>query len=67
MEKFGMVDDVAFYNQQAENCAKLAAEAVLENERQKFLAAQTAWRSLATSKALWRSAAVKREGECRHD
>lgn len=60
-----MVDQVAFYNQQAENCGKSAAGATLENERQKFLQAQAAWRSLAASMARIRAEAARRDAERR--
>lgn len=58
-----MVDQVAFYNQQAENCGKRADEATLENEREKFRAAQAAWRSLADKMAGIRLEAAKRDAE----
>jgi hypothetical protein len=61
-----MVNPASFYKQQAENCAKAAAAATLANERDKFLQAQAAWRSLADAMAFTQAAAAKREAE-RHD
>jgi hypothetical protein len=58
-----MVDQVAFYTQQAESCGKSAADATLENERQKFLQAQAAWGSLASAMARIRAEAAKRDAE----
>lgn len=60
-----MVDQVAFYLLQAEKCGKSAAEAVLENERQKFLKAQAAWQSLADAATHTQAEAAKREAERR--
>jgi hypothetical protein len=62
-----MVNQASFYKQQAENCAKAAAAATLENERDKFLQAQAAWRSLADATAFTQAAAAKREAERRND
>lgn len=59
----GMVDQLEFYARQAENCGRSAAEATLENERQKFLQAQAAWRALADKTALVQAQAAKREAE----
>jgi hypothetical protein len=36
-----------FYREQAEHCAAAAAQATLQNEKDKFLAAEKAWRNLA--------------------
>jgi len=60
-----MADQATFYRQQAEKCAEAAAAATLENERDKFLHAQAAWRSLADGTAFTQAAAAKREAERR--
>jgi hypothetical protein len=60
-----MVDQSTFYEEQAEICARAAAEATLPNERDKFLQAQAAWKSLAEGRAFTQAAAAKREAERR--
>lgn len=59
----GTVDQLEFYARQAENCRRSATEATLENERRKFLQAQTAWQALADKTALIKAQAAKREAE----
>jgi hypothetical protein len=56
-----MANLAAFYVQQAQNCEKAAAQATLDNERDKFLQAQAAWQSLADASARVQAEAAKRE------
>lgn len=60
-----MADQVAFYRRQAEMCGTSAASSILENERQKFLNAQSAWQTLADAMARTQAAAAKRDAERR--
>jgi hypothetical protein len=60
-----MVAPGTFYAQQAENCARAAAEATLANTRDKFLQAQAAWQALADKTAVVQAEAEKREAERR--
>lgn len=56
-----MTVPTSFYFEQADNCAKAAAEAALPNQRAIFLRAQLAWTSLADRKAATAAARVLRE------
>ncbi|MCW1430730.1 hypothetical protein [Novosphingobium sp. JCM 18896] len=58
-----MAEPITFYQSQAESCAKAAAEASLENQRDKFLQAQAAWQALADKTAMVQAQAAKREAE----
>jgi hypothetical protein len=58
-----MAEAVTFYVRQAESCGKAAAEATLDNQRDKFLQAQAAWQALADKTAMVQAQAAKREAE----
>lgn len=58
-----MAEAITFYQNQAESCGKAAAEASLENQRDKFLQAQAAWQALADKTAMVQARAAKREAE----
>ncbi len=58
-----MAQPVIFYVQQAEKCGKAASEAMLDNQKQKFLQAQAAWQLLADSTARTQAETAKREAE----
>lgn len=58
-----MAEAITFYRNQAESCAKAAAEAILENQRDKFLQAQAAWQALADKTAMVQAQAARREAE----
>jgi hypothetical protein len=60
-----MADQATFYAQQAENCGKAAAEANLENERNKFLHARAVWQSLPDERSRTQAETVKRDAERR--
>ena len=56
-----MSQPVSFYIQQAANCGTAAATATLANQREKYLAAQAAWPTLADAAAKNRYEAAKRD------
>ncbi|MBV1690552.1 hypothetical protein KRR38_23465 [Novosphingobium sp. G106] len=56
-----MSQPVSFYVEQAAKCGTAAAAAKLVNEREKFLAAQIAWQTLADAAMKTRDEAAKRE------
>jgi hypothetical protein len=53
-----MAQALAFYIQQAENCAQAAFEAALTNKRDKFLRPQAAWQALADKTAFLQAEAI---------
>jgi len=56
-----MSQPVSFYIQQAANCGSSAAAATLINEREKYLAAQVAWQTLADAAIKTRDETAKRD------
>jgi hypothetical protein len=58
-----MSQTATFYVQQAANCEKAAADAILANEREKFRHAQAAWQALADATIRTNEASAKREAE----
>jgi hypothetical protein len=52
-----------FYLTQAEQCAKAAADTLLDNQRDKYLRAQAAWQALADREDTVKAARDKRDAE----
>ena len=56
-----MAEPTVFYRQQAENCAKSAANAALDNQREIFLRSERAWQALAERTAVTSAERLLRE------